>query len=59
MLDLLTRTDPWALAQICVDHIQPTKTQYLAILRQQGKTTPDGASLRAGRVHRIGRLFVN
>ena len=35
MLDLLAGTDPWALAQICVDHIQPTKTQYLAILRQQ------------------------
>jgi DNA-binding GntR family transcriptional regulator len=35
MLDLLAGSDPWALAQICVDHIQPTKTQYLAILRQQ------------------------
>jgi len=32
MLDLLARTDSWALAQICVDHIQPTKTQYLAML---------------------------
>jgi DNA-binding GntR family transcriptional regulator len=32
MLDLLGRSDSWALAQICVDHIQPTKTQYLAIL---------------------------
>ena len=32
MLDLMVRTDSWALAQICVDHIQPTKTQYLAML---------------------------
>jgi len=32
MLDLLVRTDSWGLAQICVDHIQPTKTQYLAML---------------------------
>jgi DNA-binding GntR family transcriptional regulator len=35
MLDLLRGTDSWALAQICVDHIQPTKAQYLAILREQ------------------------
>jgi DNA-binding GntR family transcriptional regulator len=33
MLDLLAGDDCWALAQICVDHIQPTKTQYLAMLR--------------------------
>jgi DNA-binding GntR family transcriptional regulator len=32
MLDLLSSTDSWALAQICVDHIQPTKAQYLAML---------------------------
>jgi len=35
MIGLLAGHDPWALAQICVDHIQPTKTQYLAILREQ------------------------
>ena len=35
MIELLGGSDPWALAQICVDHIQPTKTQYLAILREQ------------------------
>jgi DNA-binding GntR family transcriptional regulator len=35
MLDLLSGTDSWALAQICVDHIQPTKAQYLAVLRHQ------------------------
>lgn len=32
MLDFLSGTDGWALAQICVDHIQPTKAQYLAML---------------------------
>ena len=35
MLDLLSGTDSWALAQICVDHIQPTKAQYLAMLGDQ------------------------
>lgn len=40
MLELLSGTDSWALAQICVDHIQPTKAQYLEILRQQ---TDDGS----------------
>lgn len=32
MISLLRGKDSWALAQICVDHIQPTKTQYLAVL---------------------------
>jgi len=32
MISLLGGTDPWALAQICIDHIQPTKAQYLAFL---------------------------
>jgi DNA-binding GntR family transcriptional regulator len=35
MLELLAGTDSWSLAQICVDHIQPTKTQYLAMLRAE------------------------
>jgi hypothetical protein len=30
---LLSGTDSWALAQLCVDHIQITKDQYLAGLR--------------------------
>ena len=30
---LLSGTDSWALAQICVDHIQITKDQYLAAIR--------------------------
>jgi DNA-binding GntR family transcriptional regulator len=37
MLDLLAGSDPWALAQICVDHIQPSKAQYLAALREEGR----------------------
>jgi DNA-binding GntR family transcriptional regulator len=32
MLDLLAGSDRWALAQICIDHIQPTKVHYLAQL---------------------------
>jgi DNA-binding GntR family transcriptional regulator len=32
IIGLLQGKDSWALAQICVDHIQPTKAQYLAIL---------------------------
>jgi DNA-binding GntR family transcriptional regulator len=34
MLKLLSGTDSWALAQICVDHIQITKQQYLSALRE-------------------------
>ena len=34
MLKLLSGTDSWALAQICVDHIQITKEQYLSALRE-------------------------
>ena len=33
MIQLLSGTDSWALAQICVDHIQITKDQYLAAIR--------------------------
>jgi DNA-binding GntR family transcriptional regulator len=35
MIELLAGRDSWALAQICVDHIQPSKTQYLAAMREQ------------------------
>jgi DNA-binding GntR family transcriptional regulator len=35
MIDLLRGADAWALAQICFDHIQPTKTQYLEMLRKE------------------------
>ncbi|MEN0073337.1 MAG: GntR family transcriptional regulator [Paracraurococcus sp.] len=30
MIGLLRGTDRWALAQLCVDHLQPSKTDYLA-----------------------------
>ena len=33
MIQMLSGTDSWALAQICVDHILLTKDQYLAGLR--------------------------
>jgi DNA-binding GntR family transcriptional regulator len=32
MLGLLKTTDSWALSQLCVDHIQYSKNQYLAFL---------------------------
>jgi DNA-binding GntR family transcriptional regulator len=35
MIQLLSGTDSWALAQICVDHIQLTKDQYLEELRRR------------------------
>jgi len=37
MLKLLSGTDSWALAQICVDHIQITKEQYLSALRESAE----------------------
>jgi DNA-binding GntR family transcriptional regulator len=37
MLDLLAGTDTWALAQICVDHIQPSKAHYLATLGEENE----------------------
>lgn len=46
MIRLLSGTDSWALAQICVDHIQITKNQYLAAIIE-----PD-----AGRMTRSSRL---
>jgi DNA-binding GntR family transcriptional regulator len=30
MIELLHGSDRWALAQLCVEHIQPAKLQYLA-----------------------------
>ena len=35
MLDLLKTTDSWALSQLCVDHIQYSKNQYLAFLAEK------------------------
>ncbi len=33
MIQLLSGSDSWALAQLCVDHIQTAKDQYLAAIR--------------------------
>jgi DNA-binding GntR family transcriptional regulator len=45
IIELLQGRDSWALAQICVDHIQPTKAQYLAFLAGSGKESrPEGRS---------------
>jgi DNA-binding GntR family transcriptional regulator len=30
MIDMLKGTDNWVLAQLCVDHVQPSKQRYLA-----------------------------
>jgi DNA-binding GntR family transcriptional regulator len=35
MIDLLRGRDSWALAQICVDHMQPSKERYLLTLRER------------------------
>jgi DNA-binding GntR family transcriptional regulator len=40
MLRVLAGSDSWALAQICVDHIQITKEQYLSALRQSESVSP-------------------
>jgi DNA-binding GntR family transcriptional regulator len=40
MIRLLSGTDSWALAQICVDHIQITKDQYLAAIPPDGAAGP-------------------
>jgi len=29
MIQLLKGTDSWALAQLCVDHVQPAKDSYM------------------------------
>jgi DNA-binding GntR family transcriptional regulator len=40
MLNLLSGTDPWALAQICVDHIQATKVHSLTRLNRSEPRQP-------------------
>jgi DNA-binding GntR family transcriptional regulator len=35
MIQLLKGTDNWALAQLCVDHVQPAKTGYLDEVQQE------------------------
>jgi DNA-binding GntR family transcriptional regulator len=47
MIGLLRTRDSWALSQLCVDHIQFSKEQYLTMLQQQGETAapPAGRSV--------------
>jgi len=35
MISLLSTRDSWSLSQLCVDHIQHSKQQYLAMLRRE------------------------
>lgn len=34
MIDMLRGTDNWVLAQLCVDHLQPSKKRYLAYVSE-------------------------
>ena len=43
MVALLSGRDSWALAQLCIDHIQHSKAQYLAFLRLR-EDAPAGAA---------------
>jgi DNA-binding GntR family transcriptional regulator len=51
MLDLLKTTDSWALSQLCVDHIQFSKNQYLEFLAARDCETEPAPPLKreAGR----------
>ncbi|MFG1348885.1 GntR family transcriptional regulator [Xanthobacter autotrophicus] len=42
MIELLQGTDSWALAQLCVDHMQYSKADYLARAERGGPVTPIG-----------------
>jgi DNA-binding GntR family transcriptional regulator len=51
MLDLLKTTDSWALSQLCVDHIQYSKNQYLEFLAAKDREAEPAPPLKSG----IGR----
>jgi hypothetical protein len=34
MIDMLKGRDNWVLAQLCVDHLQPSKRRYLAYVSE-------------------------
>jgi DNA-binding GntR family transcriptional regulator len=36
MIEMLEGTDNWVLAQLCVDHLQPSKLEYLGSVGQSG-----------------------
>ena len=40
MISLLSTRDSWSLSQLCVDHIQHSKQQYLAMLQREARNGP-------------------
>jgi DNA-binding GntR family transcriptional regulator len=40
MISLLSTRDSWSLSQLCVDHIQHSKQQYLAMLQREARDGP-------------------
>ncbi|GJD53658.1 HTH-type transcriptional repressor RspR [Methylobacterium crusticola] len=46
MLALLRARDRWALAQLCVEHMQSSKADYLARIEATGEAAADGAPRR-------------
>ncbi|MCI0431554.1 MAG: GntR family transcriptional regulator [Rhodospirillales bacterium] len=55
MIDLLSTRDSWALAQICVDHIQHSKEQYIAMLADQEALPAAPTNGKVTRRRRKGR----
>lgn len=55
MINLLSTRDSWALAQLCIDHIQHSKEQYVAILADQEALPAAVANGKRARRGRDGR----
>ncbi len=34
MIEMLTGRDNWVLAQLCVDHLQPSKRRYIGLVEK-------------------------
>lgn len=49
MIEMLGGTDNWVLAQLCVDHLQPSKRRYLnqARVHEASRADPPGSPLEA------------
>jgi DNA-binding GntR family transcriptional regulator len=54
MIELLRGRDSWVLAQLCVDHIQPSKTDYLARVGTAAHRATEPASARRATRRLIG-----
>jgi DNA-binding GntR family transcriptional regulator len=52
MIEMLRGTDNWVLAQLCVDHLQPSKRNYLDRLVTTGGDRSGEGPARAARDHR-------